>query len=48
MTAMDRQVADTASRMVTPADVALTVGAWLGVGVFGLLCGLVSFVAVAS
>ena len=44
---LDRQVAEVAERMAPPASVALTVGAWASVVVFGLLCGLAAFVAVA-
>lgn len=48
MTALDRQVAETADRMAPPASVALTVEAWLSVGIYGALVGLVALVAVAS
>ena len=37
MTALDRQVAETAGRMAPPASVALTVGAWASLIGFGLL-----------
>ena len=45
MTALNRQVAEAAERMAPPASVALTVGAWASTAGFGLLCGLVVFVA---
>jgi hypothetical protein len=44
MTALDRQVAETAERMTPPASVALTVSAWASLIGFGLLVGLVAFV----
>lgn len=47
MNALDRQVAESAGRMAPPASVALTIGAWASLVGFGLLLGLVVFVAVA-
>lgn len=44
MTALDRQLAESAERMAGGVgDVALTVGAWASLVGFGLLCGLVAF-----
>lgn len=46
MTAVDRQLAESAERMAGGVgDVALTVGAWAGTVGFGLVMGLVAFVA---
>ncbi len=48
MTALDRQVAETAERQTGGlGEVVLTVSAWAAVVVYGLLIGLVAFVAVA-
>lgn len=48
MTALDRQVAETATRMAPPASIALTISAWASLIGFGLLLGLVAYVAVAG
>ncbi|WHP18809.1 hypothetical protein [Cellulomonas sp. ES6] len=45
MTALDRQVAETAERLAPPTSVALTIGAWASLIAFGLLLGLIVFVA---